>query len=220
MSTDREPITPFLAKVRALYETRGVSSILVVGGCGDYFDVADCVVLMDSFRASDATADAKRISQQFGGMAVQQDATFPAVRPRFPAQVFPRDERLKVVARADRIITTNPSADDPSTVGDVDLTCVEQLAERSQTRVLAAALTWMDRQVTRAQGGLAVAQLLDQLEAEFDHGAEGAPDDGVACGLDCVLGPGEKSGFLSRPRRIEVAAALNRTRSLRCKLLD
>jgi len=42
----------------------------------------------------------------------------------------------------------------------------------------------------------------------------------VRCGLDCVLGPNEKSGFLSRPRRIEVAATLNRTRSLRCQLQD
>lgn len=35
-----EPISPFLFKVRDLFTTHGVSSIMVVGGCGDYFDGA------------------------------------------------------------------------------------------------------------------------------------------------------------------------------------
>ena len=43
----REPITPFRARVRALYEARGVSTVLVVGGSGDFFDACDCCVLMD-----------------------------------------------------------------------------------------------------------------------------------------------------------------------------
>jgi predicted ABC-class ATPase len=37
------PITPFVRVVRSIYESRGVSTVLVIGGAGDYFDVADHV---------------------------------------------------------------------------------------------------------------------------------------------------------------------------------
>ena len=44
---DREPIIPYIDRVRQLWEVHGVSSVLVVGGAGDYLDVADCVIQMD-----------------------------------------------------------------------------------------------------------------------------------------------------------------------------
>jgi predicted ABC-class ATPase len=43
VSDDKEPITPFIHRVRELYETHGVSSVLIIGGSGDYFDVCDHV---------------------------------------------------------------------------------------------------------------------------------------------------------------------------------
>ena len=39
VSRDKEPITPFISKIRAL-AGRGVSCVLVIGGSGEYFDVA------------------------------------------------------------------------------------------------------------------------------------------------------------------------------------
>lgn len=49
VAKEKEPITPFISKVRSLYDTRKVSSILVIGGCGDYFEVADTVIMMDCY---------------------------------------------------------------------------------------------------------------------------------------------------------------------------
>lgn len=49
VSRDREPITPFISKIRAL-AARGVSTVLVIGGCGDFFDMADTVIAADSFQ--------------------------------------------------------------------------------------------------------------------------------------------------------------------------
>ena len=46
VNKDDEPITPFIDRVRWLYSERGVSSILVLGGVGDYFEVADTVIQM------------------------------------------------------------------------------------------------------------------------------------------------------------------------------
>ncbi|KAL7749337.1 hypothetical protein RI367_005208 [Sorochytrium milnesiophthora] len=45
----KEPITPLIFKVRKLLDEKGVSSILVVGGCGDYLSVADQVIGMESY---------------------------------------------------------------------------------------------------------------------------------------------------------------------------
>lgn len=94
----KEPITPFIAQVRALYETHGVSSVLVIGGAGDYFAVADHVIMMDTYAPRDVTAEAKAIAAQHGGEAIEQDAAFPSVRARIPlARGF--DVSGKVVAR-------------------------------------------------------------------------------------------------------------------------
>src|SRR6476469_2674871 len=46
IAKDKEPITPFIDKVKLLYADCGVSTILVMGGSGDYFDVADTVIAM------------------------------------------------------------------------------------------------------------------------------------------------------------------------------
>ena len=58
----KEPITPYLDRVRQLWEEIGVSSILVVGGAGDYLDVADWVIHMDEYRPHDVTARARDIA--------------------------------------------------------------------------------------------------------------------------------------------------------------
>ena len=49
VAKEKEPITPFISKVRALFDTMKVSSVLVIGGCGDYFEVADTVIMMDCY---------------------------------------------------------------------------------------------------------------------------------------------------------------------------
>ena len=61
----KEPITPFLARVRELWLQLQVSTILVIGGAGCFFDVADHVVMMDAYKALDVTPRAKQIAQAF-----------------------------------------------------------------------------------------------------------------------------------------------------------
>ena len=58
VSKDKEPITPFIDQVENLYKNKGISTLLVVGGAGDYFDVADQVIMMDEYRPRSATAEA------------------------------------------------------------------------------------------------------------------------------------------------------------------
>ena len=55
-----EPITPLVDRARGLAEA-GISLIMVVGGSGDYLDVADRVLLMDEYLCHDATERARAI---------------------------------------------------------------------------------------------------------------------------------------------------------------
>ena len=66
----REPITPFTDRVRQLYSEADISTILVVGGSGEYLAVADTVIMMDEFHALNATNQAKQIYQNAKGTPV------------------------------------------------------------------------------------------------------------------------------------------------------
>ncbi len=61
VSSEREPITPLVDRIRALHRERGISTLIVMGGSGDYLDVADQVLIMDSYRLVDATAQARQV---------------------------------------------------------------------------------------------------------------------------------------------------------------
>lgn len=66
VAKEREPITLFIDRVRQLSEEQAVSTILVLGGSGDYFDVADTVIMMDEYVPYDVTGKAHQIVQQNG----------------------------------------------------------------------------------------------------------------------------------------------------------
>ena len=61
----REPITPFTDRVREL-SARGVSTILVIGGSGEYLAAADSVYLMDAYEMSDVTKQARKLAEEYG----------------------------------------------------------------------------------------------------------------------------------------------------------
>ncbi|KAL4100387.1 hypothetical protein PRIC1_008181 [Phytophthora ramorum] len=188
VAKDKEPITPFISKVRALYTQRGVSSVLVIGGAGDYFSVADNVIMMDSYEPRDVTAEAKKIASEHG--EIRQDATFGEFKARIPlSRGF--EVNGKVVSRGIGKIQYGEV--------DLDLSAVEQIVEPSQVRTIADAIlkarSFMD-------GKRTLEGVLAMLEAEMDRTGS----------LD-VVGTHKKSGFYTRPRKLELAAAINRLRT-------
>ena len=66
-----ESITPLLYRVNGLYDTHGVSSIVVVGGVGEWLDVPHRTVLLDKYIAKDASEKARSVSRQFSYGHVQ-----------------------------------------------------------------------------------------------------------------------------------------------------
>lgn len=90
MAKDKEPITPYITKIRAL-AALGVSTVLVVGGSGDYFDVADAVVCMEEFRPRDVTAAARAVATSFGpcpAAAAGVGMPFGTVAQRVPTAIY------------------------------------------------------------------------------------------------------------------------------------
>ena len=209
VAQSNEPITPLVDRIRELYDTLGVSTILIMGGCGDYFDVADTVVMMNHYRPYDVTEQSRSIAQQVPTSRADESTAHPLRRPGAraadPASIDPtRGKKQKIDARGREHLTFGSD--------DLDLRCLDQLADTSQTRATGQALRalaerFFDGQTTMPAALDALEDMLDAdgLEA-LNPFEKGASRDG-----------GPHAGRLARPRRHEIAAALNRLRSLRMR---
>lgn len=191
-----EPITPFVDRVRQLYETWGVSSVLVLGGSGDYLDVADTVVVMDHYRARDITDEARRVAADLPTGRLREDADDFGARPArvpLPGSVDPsrgkRDSDIKVHSIG-RVQFGR---------AELDLSAVEQLVSRAQTRAVCRALGLLGERFIDGQAN--VAQLLSTVDRILAEG-----------GLDVL--DARRAGDLAAFRRFELVAALSRLRSL------
>ena len=81
----KEPITPVYRPGAPLRRSLGVSTVVVVGGVGDYLDVADRVILMEDYEPSDATPRAREVASKFPPRApARRQRHTPAERPPRP----------------------------------------------------------------------------------------------------------------------------------------
>jgi predicted ABC-class ATPase len=199
---DHEPITPFVDRVRELYDRLGVSTVLVMGGCGDYFDVADTVIEMREYLPADVSGAAKSIAA-----AHPTQRRVEARRPlTAPAGRVPLAESLDP-SRGRREVKIDAKALDLLLYGTerIDLRGLEQLVDLSQTRAVGYAIE-LARERLMGEGAT-LAQIMTALEEILARE-----------GLE-VLDPfrrGERHpGRFARPRRFEIGAALNRLRTLR-----
>jgi predicted ABC-class ATPase len=64
MLIKHEPITPFTDRVNQLYHEIGVSTILVIGGSGEYLSVADNIIMMIDFIPENVTKEAKKLCEK------------------------------------------------------------------------------------------------------------------------------------------------------------
>jgi predicted ABC-class ATPase len=199
-----EPITPFIDRVRELYDRLGVSTVLVMGGCGDYFDVADTVIAMRNYLPRLVTAKARRVAAEHPTDR-RAETPFPlrtaTQRIPLPAGFDPSRGRrtVKIDAKTRDLILYGS---DP-----IDLRFVEQLTDRSQTRAIGMAIHLATQRFI--DGRTTLREVLNRLDLFFDR-----------YGLD-ALDPFRRGeahpGAFARPRRYEIAAAINRLRTVRMK---
>jgi predicted ABC-class ATPase len=201
---EHEPITPLLDRVRELHDRLGVSTVLVMGGCGDYFDVADTVILMREYVPHDATADARKVAgAQPTNRRVETSSPLPPPTNRIPlAESFDpsRGRRdVKIDAKALDLIVFGS---DP-----IDLRHVEQLVDLSQTRAVGNAIHLATRRFM--DGKATLSEVAEAIEAFFSSQGLDA--------LDPMHRAERHPGNFARPRKYEVAAAINRLRTVRMK---
>ncbi|MBD0306660.1 MAG: ABC-ATPase domain-containing protein [Microcoleus sp. T1-bin1] len=196
IAKDKEPITPFIDKVKLLYADCGVSTILVMGGSGDYFDVADTVIAMENFKADDVTEKAKEIAINYSiSRAAEGGEKFGEITQRvpIPASLDPslgrRDVRVKVRDVDELAFGTQ----------EIDLGAIEQIVDSGQLRAIAAAMVYAKQQYM--DGKRTLSEIIDLVMADID-----------AQGMDILSSFPE--GDFAMFRRFELAAVINRLRSL------
>lgn len=199
ISKEKEPITPFIDKIRQLYSEYGVSTILVMGGSGDYFEMADTVIAMDNFLPYDVTAKAKQIAAEYRTeRAVEGGQKFGQITPRIPlsASIDP--------SRGQRAVKVKVRAEDEVAFGseEIDLSAVEQIVDSGQLRAIASAMIYAKEKYCNDTRTL--SEVLNQIMADLD-----------SQGLDVFVN--SPQGDLAAFRRFEFAAALNRLRTLRVR---
>lgn len=69
----KEPITPFTDRVKELHTGLGVSTILVIGGSGEYLSVADRIYLMEDYVIRNVTQSARKIGGESPQNIAQAD---------------------------------------------------------------------------------------------------------------------------------------------------
>jgi len=204
---ENEPITPFLDRVRELSETAGVSTVLVMGGCGDYFDVADTVIMMRNFLPIDVTNEAKRVAEGYRTARRKEvSSPMPTISSRIPLAegIDPSRGRKDVKIHAKSVDEIGFGHE------TIDLRGIEQLVDLSQTRAVGYALNLAAHRFV--DGNTPLREIVQVVMALLDRE-----------GLD-VLDPyhrqGRHPGNFARPRSYEIAAAINRLRTVRMSNLQ
>ena len=197
VSQDKEPITPLLYRVRELYEQYAVSSIIVMGGSGDYFDVADTVIMMNEYQVEDVTIQAKKLAHKqlqpystgseklapFQRLSTRKPGkkTLDASRDQFPVRINSRESNQILYGKY-----------------KIDLSLVEQLIDIGQTRAIGLMIHYYACHYAQTPGSLS-SQLKKLLQEANEKGLD-------------IFSP-YTVGDLALPRLYELTAAINRIRS-------
>jgi predicted ABC-class ATPase len=193
-----EPIIPLVARIRELHEQAGISTILVMGGSGDYFESADTVIGLERYAVQDLTDEARRIARadpRGGEESPGRAFRFPRSRRPDPGSIRPGKGRKPVRTRSRALRAISFGHD------EIELDAVEQLVETAQLNGIAAALVEAGNAFRDGEGGV-LADWLDSIEHRLDRE-----------GPECLTTRSE--GDFATFRRHELIAALSRLRSLR-----
>jgi predicted ABC-class ATPase len=193
IANNREPITPLVDRVEELYKDFGVSTLLVMGGSGDYFDNADRVIAMDSFRPKEVTQKAKQIAKENPtDRKIETRFAFPPVKQRyrdFSSLSFQRGKKDCVIQIRQGITLILGQT-------EIDVRYVEHLIEEGQLEICGWILKQVkDRQKQETNQTKSAQKILKEIES----------------GELNSITP-YNNGKLALPRYQDVLAVLNRLR--------
>jgi len=227
-----ESITPLLYRVNGIYDSLGISTVVVVGGVGDWLAVPHQVVKLDKYLIYDATAKAQSVSRQFSHGHVQYAGRGVVHRLNWDKKGTPNQRkpvtdhpfhnaRVSLMGGGGRICLTGEEGsemsvdyddDDDEDFGVIDMTRCEQLFGRSEQLYGAGLCVAWIIGYSKSHPDLGLGALLDALDNELDRsggmkGLLASLPESKEDVLECL-------GYASRPRRYEVAMALTRMRGI------
>lgn len=195
IATDQEPITPLVDRIEELHKDFGVSTLLVMGGSGDYFDSANQVIAMDSFQPKLVTAKAKQIVQDNpGSRKTETSKPLPKIQMRMrnlSALDFSRGKKPCVIQTQGLITLTLGRT-------EIDVRYVEHLVESGQLELCG----WVLKQLKDMQGTDPTVSNSDAIK-DILHVIENGELESVAP---------FNNGLLALPRFQDVMAVLHRLR--------
>ena len=193
---DMEPITPFIDRIRELYDRYGISTVIVAGSSGAYFHVADNIIQMDRYIPKDITGYAKREAEGFPAIRGVDE---PAGEPDFSrcpkaSGAFKGGSRIKLKTMGREAVSIDRET--------IDLRYVEQIVDSEQVTALGHCVKYAQKNIF--DGKTTLIQVVDQLEAVMEKQ-----------GMAEVCESRSSVANMARPRRQEIFACFDRYRSLK-----
>lgn len=193
---DMEPITPFIDRIRELYDRYGISTVIVAGSSGAYFHVADNIIQMDRYIPKDITGYAKREAEGFPAIRGVDE---PAGEPDFSrcpkaSGAFKGGSRIKLKTMGREAVSIDRET--------IDLRYVEQIVDSEQVTALGHCVKYAQKNIF--DGKTTLIQVVDQLEAVMEKQ-----------GMAAVCESRSSVANMARPRRQEIFACFDRYRSLK-----
>jgi predicted ABC-class ATPase len=197
VSKEKEPITPFIEIVRHLYEQGGISTIIVVGSCGDFFDVADTVIQMDNYEAVNVTEEAKKLSKGHILKRISERNLKIHI-------AFNRAVKAGTIRSGEKGIKTKAIGLDTLSINreDIDLRAVEQIVDNEQVNAIGSIMKWAEASIMNK--GLNFQDMVDNIIGEIEKNG--------LISMEKIKGG---SGSLAMPRKQEIMATYNRYRNLK-----
>ncbi len=197
VSKEKEPITPFIEIVKPLYNQKDISTILVIGSSGDYFDVADCVIQMDNYEAKDVTKEAKslmrgEINKRIEEKNISIKIDFNRKLKKGTIESTYKGVKIKTMGLSNISINNE----------NIDLRAVEQIVDNEQLNAIGAIMKWIED--NSMNKNLSLEEVVDEAYNEIKRKG--------LISIDKVKGG---SGSLALPRKQEIIAAYNRFRKVR-----
>lgn len=199
VSNEEEPITPFIELVRAIYEEKDISTIIVVGSSGEYFDIADTVIQMDNYEPKDVTLKAKELStgailNRIKNRDIKVNIDFDRKVLKGSIEKGPKGVKIKTLGIDGLSINKE----------DINLRSVEQIVDREQVTSMGNMMKWAEDKIIN--NNLTLIEVTDRILDEVKEK-----------GLIQMSGMKGGSGNLALPRKQEIMAAFNRYRKLKIK---
>lgn len=193
VAKEKEPITPFIEVVKGLYDEKGISTIIVVGSSGDYFDIADTVIQMDSYEPKDVTEMAKELSsgkilERINNNELNVEVNFKRTIKKGSIEKGPKGVKIKTLGIDGLDINKEK----------IDLRAVEQIVDAEQVTAIGHIMKYAEDRVIN--NNMTLEEITDVVISNIKKN-----------GLISV----GNSGNLAMPRKQEIMAAFNRYRKLK-----